>query len=85
MYAEIADMKLGHMDKNGFENVITEFAPKLESLKQLARELQNTLFPIRDGAIFTGTFHDNNIMYDGMINAFSRAIDHLGKEDQAIA
>jgi hypothetical protein len=69
------------MDKNGFENIITEFAPKFGSLKQLARELRNVLFPIRDGAIFTGTFRDNDIMYDGMIEAFNRAISRLRKED----
>ncbi|KAF2802994.1 uncharacterized protein BDZ99DRAFT_503654 [Mytilinidion resinicola] len=84
-YADISDTKLGHMDKNGFENVIAEFAPKFEGLKQLARELRNVLFPIRDGAIFTGTFRDNNIMYDGMIKAFDRAIGSLGKEVQATA
>lgn len=38
-YAEIADTKLGHMDKNGFENIIVEFAPKFENLKHLALEL----------------------------------------------
>jgi len=81
-YAEIADTKLGHMDKNGFENVIGEFAPKFESLKQLARELRNDLFPIRDGAIFTRTFRDHNIMYDGMITAFNRATGSLGEEEQ---
>ncbi|KAH6667434.1 hypothetical protein B0J14DRAFT_619990 [Halenospora varia] len=43
------------------------------------------LFPIRDGAIFTGTFRNSDIMYDGMINAFSRAIGGLGKEEQATA
>jgi hypothetical protein len=42
-YAEIADTKLGHIDKNGFEKVIAEFAPKFEGLKQLARELRNVL------------------------------------------
>jgi hypothetical protein len=40
----------------------------------LARELRSVLFPIRDGDIFTGTFHDNDIMYDGMIMAFNTAI-----------
>ncbi|TVY91078.1 hypothetical protein LAWI1_G002837 [Lachnellula willkommii] len=65
-YTEIADTKLGHMDKNGFENVIAEFAPK-------------------DRAIFTGTFRDNDIMYDGMIKAFDRAIGCLGIEVQATA
>jgi hypothetical protein len=73
------------MDKNRFENVIVKFAPKFENLKPLARELRQVLFPIRDGAIFTGTFHDHDIMYDGMIKAFNRAIGSLGKEEQANA
>ena len=81
IYTEIANIKQGYMDKNRFENVIVEFAPKFENLKPLARELRHILFPIRDGAIFTGTFHDYNIMYDGMIDAFSRAIDRLGDEE----
>jgi hypothetical protein len=62
------------MDKNRFENVIAEFAPMFDELKQLARDLRRVLFPIRDGAIFTGTFQDHNIMYDGMIEAFDKAI-----------
>ncbi|OBT40386.1 hypothetical protein VE00_10085 [Pseudogymnoascus sp. WSF 3629] len=81
-YRQIASTKLGHMDKNGFEGIIAEFAPRFENLKKLARELRNVLFPIRDGAIFTGTFRDNDIMYDGMIEAFNKAIATLGKEDQ---
>jgi hypothetical protein len=51
----------------------------------LARELRSVLFPIKDEAIFTGTFRDNDIMYDGMIKAFNRAIGSLGKEEQANA
>ena len=51
----------------------------------MARELQNVLFPIRDGAIFIGTFRDNDIMYDEMIKAFDRAIGYLGKEVQGTA
>ncbi|KAH6667704.1 hypothetical protein B0J14DRAFT_658488 [Halenospora varia] len=84
-YAEIANTKRGHMDKNGFKDIIAEFAPKFEGRKQLARELRSVLFPIKDGAIFTGTFRDHDIMYDGMINAFSRTIGRLGKEERAIA
>lgn len=61
-YAEIALNKLGDMDKNGFEDIMAEFAPKFEWLKPLARELWKVLFPIRDGAIFTGTFRDHKIM-----------------------
>ncbi|KAM3088737.1 hypothetical protein ACMFMG_000367 [Clarireedia jacksonii] len=58
--------------------IIVEFAPKFENLKPLARELRHVLFPIRDGEILTGTFHDHDIMYD-------TAIGRLGKEEQAIA
>ena len=47
----------------------------------LLYHLTSTLFPIRDGDIFTGTFHDRDIMYDGVIDAFSRAIDRLGEEE----
>jgi hypothetical protein len=73
------------MDNNGFENIITEFAAKFEELKRLARELRSVLFPIKDGAIFIGTFPDHDIMYDGMINAFGRGIGRLGKEEQPIS
>ena len=52
-------------------------------LKDLAEELRNTLFRSRDLAPFTGTYKDCSIMYDGMINAFNKAISHLGKEQLA--
>jgi hypothetical protein len=84
-YTEIGQNKLGDMDKNGFEGIIAEFAPRFENLKKLARELRNVLFPIRDGAIFTGTFRDNDMMYDGMIKAFNSTIRSLGDEEQANA
>ncbi|KAF7951951.1 hypothetical protein EAE96_007248 [Botrytis aclada] len=81
-YTEIANTKHGHMDKNRFENIVAEFAPKFENLKPLARELRYVLFPIRNGAIFIGTFQDHSIIYNGMIKVFDSAIDHLGKEEQ---
>lgn len=83
-YTEIGQNKLGDMDKNGFEGIIAEFAPRFENLKPLARELRHVLFLIREGAVFTGTFRDHYIMYDGMINTVNRAIGRLGKEEQAI-
>ncbi len=85
IYTKIARNKVGDMDKNRFENVIVEFTSQFENLKPLARELRQVLFLIRDGAIFTGTFHDYVIMYHGMINVFNKAIGRLGKEEQAIA
>ena len=51
------------MDKNRFENIVAQFAAVFEELKPLARDLRNVLFPIRDGAIFTGTFRNSNIMW----------------------
>jgi serine/threonine protein kinase len=84
-YTSIARNKLGDMDKNGFEDIVAEFALGFETQKQLARELRSVLFPIRDGAIFTGTFRDDDIMYNAMIDAFNRAIERLRKEEHAIA
>lgn len=71
------------MGKTRFENIIAEFAPKFENLKPLVRELRSTLFPIRDRDNFTGIFHDHDIMYDGMIMAFNKAIGISEEEEQA--
>lgn len=68
---------MGDIDKNGFKNVIVESTPQFDSLKQLARELRSILFLIRDGAIFTGTFRDNSIIYDEMIRALNKEINFL--------
>jgi hypothetical protein len=73
-YRQIANTKLGHVDKNGFENVVSDFAPQFNGLKQLSREIRDVLFLIKDRAIFTGTYCDSNIMYDGMVKAFNGAI-----------
>ncbi|KAG9235920.1 hypothetical protein BJ875DRAFT_527697 [Amylocarpus encephaloides] len=81
IYVEIANTKRGHMV--GFEYITAEFAPGFSGLKGLTEELRNVLFSRRDLAFFTGTYRDRSIMYDGMINAFNKAISHLGKEEQA--
>jgi hypothetical protein len=62
----------------GFKDVISEFAPEFCGFKDLAEELRNTLFRSRDLAPFTGIYQDCSIMYNGMINAFNKAISHLG-------
>ncbi|KAF7867283.1 hypothetical protein EAF04_005366 [Stromatinia cepivora] len=84
-YIQIASTKQSLMGKKRFENVIAEFAPKFENLKELARELRSVLFPIIDEDIFTGTFHKHDVMYGGMIMALDKAIGRLRKEEQAIA
>jgi hypothetical protein len=71
--------KVRDIGKNRFENIIAEFAPKFENLKPLARELRSALFLIRDRDIFIGIFHDYNIIYNRIINVFSRAVDRLWK------
>lgn len=75
-YAEIANVKRGHMV--GFEDITitSEFAPQFHCLKELAEGLRNVLFPLR-GTLFIGTYKDRNIMYDGMIDVFHKAIDGL--------
>lgn len=44
---------MGDIGKIRFENIIVEFASKFENFKPLARELRFTLFPIKNGDIFT--------------------------------
>jgi hypothetical protein len=73
-YKQIANTKRGHMV--GFEDVVAEFAPEFIGLRDMAEDLRDVLFPIR-GKLFTGTYKDRNIMYNGMINAFNKAITHL--------
>ena len=45
-YAEIANIKRGHMV--GFEDITAEFSPEFCSLEDLAEELRNVLFRSRD-------------------------------------
>jgi len=73
------------VSKNRFKNVIAKFAPEFENLKLLACKLQFALFLIRDGDIFTSTFHDYSIMYNSIIKAFNKVITSLKKEEQANA
>jgi hypothetical protein len=61
----------------GLEDVTAEFATEFSDLKDLAEDLRDVLFPIR-GKLFIGAYKDRNIMYGGMINAFNKAITHLG-------
>jgi hypothetical protein len=63
--------------RTGFEDIVSDFAPQVENQKRFAREMQS--------AIFTGMFRGNGIMYDGMIEALSRATDRLEKGEQPIS
>lgn len=81
-YRQITNTQLGHMDKSRFEIVVSEFAAQFESSWLV--NSANVLFPSRDGKIFTGTYRDNNIMYNGMIKASNSAIGRLAKECEAL-
>lgn len=74
---ELAARKSVDMDRDRFPDILKEFAPEFHSLKSLADGLRQILFPLRDGAIWTGT--DGlpaavDTLYDGMIHAFEGAI-----------
>ncbi|KAF2787657.1 hypothetical protein K505DRAFT_379435 [Melanomma pulvis-pyrius CBS 109.77] len=72
-YTQIANMKRGHMDKKAFRGILMEFSLEFISLKGLAEELRDVLFPYREG-LFTGTYSDADRLYQPMIEAFERAI-----------
>jgi hypothetical protein len=48
--------------------------PKFKDLKPFTRELRTVLFLVKDGDIFVGISRNSDIMYDGIIKAFNRAI-----------
>ncbi|KAI1172842.1 FunK1 protein kinase [Nemania sp. FL0916] len=74
---ELAARKSLDMDRNNFQDLLTEFPPGLDSLKPLAENLRQILFPIRDGAIWTKTDSSPDAvdkLYDEMLNAFGNFI-----------
>ncbi|KAL9122921.1 MAG: hypothetical protein Q9187_000533 [Circinaria calcarea] len=73
---QIANTKRGHMDKEAFKEITAEFPPEFESLQQLAKQLRGILFPIQNGALFTGTPTTPNTLYCPMVSAFERAISN---------
>ncbi|KAI9808753.1 MAG: hypothetical protein M1825_003905 [Sarcosagium campestre] len=84
-FAAIATQKRGAMDKDGFEDIIDEFAPEFAGLESLARKLRDVLFPIVNGSLFIRTYAETHrhVMYDGMIEALNDQIDDLKREESA--
>ena len=65
--------KTTDMEEEGFQKVLEEFSPEFESLKGLAKNLRDILFPVKDGNIWTWTDMSpkaTNKLYDDMIGAF---------------
>ena len=79
-YATIANVNSGHMLKDRFRNILDEFPREFDVLKDIAEELRKTLFPVRDGTIFRGTYRDHNKLYTPMVNAFDKAIVKMKAE-----
>ena len=66
--------------EEGFQDVLAEFTPEFRSLKLLAETLRQIIFPLQDGAIWTGSDNSPEAidkLYDEMIQAFEAAISSL--------
>lgn len=74
-YTTISLIKRGHMTE--INDITAEFPSEFEDEKELAKELRDILFGT--GMPFVGTYDgdkERNKMYDGMINAFNKAIEN---------
>jgi hypothetical protein len=61
-------------------DIFDELPPRFAGLKELAKELGQALFTVRDGSLFTGTYVDSWRFYDPMIESFEKAIANIGEE-----
>ncbi|KAI9888781.1 MAG: hypothetical protein M1814_006286 [Vezdaea aestivalis] len=72
-YEQIASSKKSYMDKGEFEKIIAEFPWEFGWAKNVARQVRDILFPIREGALFTGTLEDPDLMYNPVIEAYGQS------------
>jgi hypothetical protein len=71
-----ARTKTEDMHAERFRAIMDEFTPEFKVLSDLAEELRDLLFPMRDGKLWTGTDHTTQgtaSLYNGMIDAFDKA------------
>ncbi|KAH9909307.1 hypothetical protein F4778DRAFT_716150 [Xylariomycetidae sp. FL2044] len=74
-WRDSARSKAHFMAKGNFTYILDEFPEEHESLKPLAEDLRDILFPMEGDGLFTGTDHAaENRIYNGMIGAFEWAI-----------
>ena len=76
---ELAARKSFDVEK-GFQDVLAEFTPEFCSLKPLVETLRQIIFPLRDGAIWTGSDSSPEAidkLYHEMVQAFEAAISSL--------
>ncbi|KAF4771579.1 hypothetical protein HAV15_004139 [Penicillium sp. str.  len=71
-----ARTKTEDMHAERFRTIMDEFTPEFKVLFDLPEELRDLLFPMRDGKLWTGTYHTTQgtaSLYNGMIDAFDKA------------
>ncbi|KAK2599067.1 hypothetical protein QQS21_005473 [Conoideocrella luteorostrata] len=74
-WGDSARKKVHFMEKSNFTYILDEFPEEHETLKPLAEDLRDILFPMEGDGIFTGTDSAaENRIYNGMIGAFEWAI-----------
>ncbi|KAL7804898.1 hypothetical protein V8C44DRAFT_369186 [Trichoderma aethiopicum] len=73
-FEHLARNKQANMDKECFEAVLAEFPPEFQRIKPLCRTLRSILFPMKDGALFTGTPSDPDTLYLPILAAFDEII-----------
>jgi hypothetical protein len=62
------------MGKNAFKEIMAEFPPRFVVHLRLVEKLSRVLFPIRDEALFTGTYRDPDKLHKPTIDTFDQAI-----------
>ncbi|KAF9765556.1 hypothetical protein IL306_002147 [Fusarium sp. DS 682] len=78
---ELAARKSLDMDRDNFQIILEEFPSEFHSLKPLAENLRQILFPLPDGVIWTGSDGSPEAvdkLYEEMIHAFEESIDSQG-------
>lgn len=82
-WPELASKKLAMVKNERMWRVLTgEFTPSWEGYAWLADELRDLLFKVREGKMFIGTEEGEKArerLYDGVIDAFDRAIKQAEK------
>ncbi|KAI0533708.1 FunK1 protein kinase [Xylaria digitata] len=77
-WSELAARKTLDMNHENFQSILEEFTTEFDSLKPLAQNLRQILFPMRDGVLWIGTessYEAVNELYDRLIGAFEESID----------
>ncbi|CAG9946221.1 unnamed protein product [Clonostachys rosea f. rosea IK726] len=78
-YEEMAGRKMVDMAQDGFQSILSEFAPEYQTLRPLAEGFRQLLFPIRvdDGTLWTGTISSQDgraRLYDVILQMLDQAI-----------